>query len=190
MPTLDSADLHPLSPELRQAIAAADLPSLGAGPSAPQLSALLQRTGAGLPQVAPADAGAARACEAALWLLAGDLDHSHEISQSVKSADGSFWHGVMHRREGDFSNAKYWFRRAAHFPALASIGEAIAADPLTDALATDGGWDAIGFVDQCQQAVRRGGDEEQQCRRAQWVEWQIAMADCLHRAWPDGDGTR
>lgn len=188
MPALDSADLNQLSPELRQAIAAADLPSLGAGPAAPQLGALLQRNDVGLPNRSPADVGAARACEAALWLLAGDPDRSHEISQSIESADGSFWHGVMHRREGDFSNAKYWFRRAGSYPALARIREAIAADPLAGALSGEGAWDAVGFVDQCQQAVRRGGDQEQRCVRAQWIEWQIALADCLRRAWPDHGG--
>ncbi len=53
---------------------------------------------------------------AGLWLLAGELDKSHAISQQYESADGAVWHGIMHRREGDFWNAKYWFRKAAGHP--------------------------------------------------------------------------
>jgi hypothetical protein len=53
--------------------------------------------------------------EAALWLYVDDLDRAHSISQGLESPEGSYLHGVMHRREGDFSNANYWFRLAAPF---------------------------------------------------------------------------
>ena len=36
---------------------------------------------------------------------------SHTISQSIETPSGNYWHAIMHRREGDYSNAKYWFRR-------------------------------------------------------------------------------
>src|SRR5437899_244778 len=39
------------------------------------------------------------------------LDESHTISQNIPGADGGFLHGIMHRREPDYPNAKYWFRR-------------------------------------------------------------------------------
>ena len=50
-------------------------------------------------------------CLAGLWLLHGFLDESHEISQSLKTSEGSFWHGIMHRIERDFWNSKYWYRQ-------------------------------------------------------------------------------
>jgi hypothetical protein len=50
--------------------------------------------------------------QAGLWLYVDELDRSHAISQNLHSSLGAAWHGVMHRREGDFANAKYWFRRA------------------------------------------------------------------------------
>jgi hypothetical protein len=30
----------------------------------------------------------------------------------------SFWHAIMHRREGDFWNSKYWYARCRNHPAL------------------------------------------------------------------------
>jgi len=54
------------------------------------------------------DLAMAHACLAGLWLLHGYLDESHEISQALKTSEGSFWHGVMHRIERDFWNSKYW----------------------------------------------------------------------------------
>ena len=57
----------------------------------------------------------------AAWLFQDCLDESHTISQSIHSSTGSYLHGIMHRREGDFSNAKYWFRKAGpmdFFPEL------------------------------------------------------------------------
>ena len=54
--------------------------------------------------------------QAAIWLYVDDLERSHAVSQGINTEEGSFWHGIMHRREGDFSNAKYWFRRAGSLP--------------------------------------------------------------------------
>ena len=53
---------------------------------------------------------------AALWLYVDDLDRSHACSQSLDDTTGAYWHGIMHRREGDFSNSHYWMRRAARHP--------------------------------------------------------------------------
>jgi len=53
---------------------------------------------------------------AALWLYADDLDRSHTLSQSLENPTGAYWHGIMHRREGDFSNSHYWMRRCSEHP--------------------------------------------------------------------------
>jgi hypothetical protein len=60
---------------------------------------------------------------AGLWLYVDDLDRSHTISQSIEDETGSYWHGIMHRREGDFSNSHYWMRRAARHPLIAGNSE-------------------------------------------------------------------
>jgi hypothetical protein len=56
---------------------------------------------------------------AALWLYVDELDKSHVESQAIDTPTGSYWHGIMHRREGDFDNSHYWFDRVGkHHPAL------------------------------------------------------------------------
>src|SRR5215213_6886895 len=76
-------------------------------------------------QTRPKDADMAACCIAGVWLLHDCLDESHTISQGIDTASGSFWHAIMHRREGDFSNAKYWFRSAGPHPAFAELGERV-----------------------------------------------------------------
>ena len=52
------------------------------------------------------------ALHAALWLLADDLPTAHTICQDIATPFGSAWHAILHRREGAFTNSKYWWRRA------------------------------------------------------------------------------
>jgi hypothetical protein len=60
--------------------------------------------------------------KAALYLKHGCLEESHKISQSVETSTGSYWHGIMHRHEGDISNSKYWYARVGRHPVLEAIG--------------------------------------------------------------------
>jgi hypothetical protein len=49
----------------------------------------------------------------ALWYeRRGDWDRAHEIAQDIAGSDGSWVHAYLHRREGDLSNAAYWYRQA------------------------------------------------------------------------------
>jgi hypothetical protein len=50
---------------------------------------------------------------AALWWEAkGDWNQAHEIAQSESGADAAWVHAYLHRKEGDTSNAAYWYRQA------------------------------------------------------------------------------
>ena len=49
----------------------------------------------------------------AMWYDAnGEWEAAHNIAQDINSNDGSWVHGYLHRKEGDESNAAYWYRRA------------------------------------------------------------------------------
>jgi len=58
----------------------------------------------------------------ALWHDArGDWDAAHQIAQSVEGADGAWVHAYLHRKEGDLSNAGYWYSRAGRPRSTASL---------------------------------------------------------------------
>ncbi len=49
----------------------------------------------------------------ALWREAkGDWSGAHELAQADEGGAGDWVHAYLHRREGDLSNASYWYRRA------------------------------------------------------------------------------
>jgi len=56
----------------------------------------------------------------ALWHDAnGNWNEAHNIVQEIETADGSWMHAYLHRKEGDESNARYWYNRAyKQFPKI------------------------------------------------------------------------
>ncbi len=50
----------------------------------------------------------------ALWHDARDnWDRAHQLAQDVETKDGAWVHAYLPGKEGDASNAAYWYRRAA-----------------------------------------------------------------------------
>jgi len=100
----------------------------------------------------------APALEAALWLYIDELDRSHRVSQGIEDQTGSFWHGIMHRREGDFSNSHYWFNKVEYHPAMDLIE----------------GYDAHEFVDAAQARHEGNPNDLVDLQRREWqtlFEW-------------------
>jgi hypothetical protein len=58
----------------------------------------------------------------ALWHDArGDWDAAHQVAQDVETSHGSWVHAYLHRKEGDLSNAAYWYRQAGRPVARADL---------------------------------------------------------------------
>src|SRR5262245_30305459 len=81
------------------------------GPQTEAMRALERMAADEIFALPPVRADDARCVLAGLWLLHDELDRAHGIVQEVGSESGSFWHAIMHRREGDFSNSRYWYAR-------------------------------------------------------------------------------
>jgi hypothetical protein len=126
-------------------------------------------------------AHAAEAAMAGLWLYFSCLDESHSVSQEIHTADGSFWHGIMHRQEPDAGNSAYWFRRVGKhpvFPALAEEASAILERHRDVKCRVDPGWDPFRFIDFCGEARSQGGAMERAALEIQRAEWQLLFDFC------------
>ncbi|GIV08092.1 MAG: hypothetical protein KatS3mg019_0183 [Fimbriimonadales bacterium] len=57
-----------------------------------------------------------------LWYDAlGDWDRAHQTVQDDPSAASAWVHAYLHRKEGDITNAHYWYRRAGKPPYNGSL---------------------------------------------------------------------
>jgi hypothetical protein len=150
--------------ELARLLATAETPELGPGPRAGvQSQASLNRS---LDECFRRTQGQKQQLIRALVFLWHDhLDAAHGISQDIDDPDGAFVHGIVHRREPDYGNAKYWFHRVGKHPAFPEIASQAGAllDEQMDLrakLIPRGEWDPFGFIDACERASRAGGSEE------------------------------
>jgi hypothetical protein len=125
------------------------------------------------------DRDMARACLAGLWLEHNCLDESHTISQDIDTPTGSYWHGLMHRREPDASNAAYWFRRVGDHPIFADLAEEARTLGLQG---KSGRWDPFAFIDLCEKHRDTESPEEETLRRVQRREWELLFDFCYRAA--------
>ena len=57
------------------------------------------------------------------WDAKGDWTRAHESAQQDEGVAGSWVHAYLHRKEGDASNASYWYSRAGRRPSESGLGE-------------------------------------------------------------------
>lgn len=135
----------------------------------PVATALDQLRGASAGRLFPG----ARAPEAAfsgLYVYFSCFDEAHEIAQDIPTAEGSYWHAIVHRREPDAGNAAYWFRQVGSHPVFEALARASGSETP---------WDPFAFIDLCEKARRQPGSElESRAQAVQLVEWQLLFDYC------------
>ena len=123
------------------------------------------------------------ALKAGLWQIHDYLDESHELSQSIegegRNRAGDYWHAIMHRREPDYGNSKYWFRHVGPHPifeplrksvdAMLQDSESSATQNARQKLLAKSQWDPFTFVDFCQECAK--GNDPALTRIAEKIQW-------------------
>ena len=104
------------------------------------------------------------------------LDASHTLSQDIRSNDGSFLHGIMHRREPDYPNAKYWFNRVGThdaFPDIFHRAETILTGTgLAQIIESE--WDSFAMVDSVSRA-KVDSKEYALLQQVQQIEFEVLL---------------
>lgn len=119
-------------------------------------------------------------------------ENQQEVDEETMRDAGvclAFWHAIMHRREGDFSNSLYWYAKVGQhsiMPAIgANVGEAINPLPVDKSLMRllRDGWNPAAFVDLVEEVNGRPGDPRLRTVVAiQRVEWQMLFDHCTRQA--------
>ena len=157
-----------------QAYAALVVEGSGSNDAQPILAGLSTGDVFGVPVVRNDDE--ARCALAALWLWHDHLDRAHTIVQAIDTPSGSWWHAIMHRREGDFGNSSYWYARAAGHPAIMEF-ERVGRDGLRETKA-----DSI--VDLAHRAHALSADDPIRTRaiELQRLEWRVLFEHACRAA--------
>ena len=119
-----------------------------------------------------------RSVKSALFLWNDDLVACHALAQEIETQTAGYLHGVMHRREPDYENSKYWFNKVGRHPLFPAV-QAAALETLPPDLRTAVGkeWDPFRMVDSCRKGEPRAALEALQAR-----EIELLAVYCLEAA--------
>jgi hypothetical protein len=145
--------------EINKLLATPEPPGLGPGPRAgvvpeKHLDEHLRQLNAG------------NLLRAAVFVWHDHLDTAHKIVQDIESPDGSYIHAIIHRREPDYWNSKYWFQRVGNHPCFAELSRRVNEPEFAK------GWDPFTLVDLCE---RGDPAREPRLREIQALELQLLV---------------
>lgn len=161
---------------------------LGSGSPSNEMRANLEELENGIVPADLLDPEMVQCCYSAIWLFHDFLDESHNISQQIHSPAGSYLHGIMHRREGDYSNAKYWFRKSGKqswFPELEARIEADLEIEAGSRARFAASFDPFELVDAVSATISRSDSaEKRSLKRISYWELLTIFDNCSGIAYP------
>ena len=123
-------------------------------------------------------------CRAGLLMFNDDLGRAHDIVQIIDTPSASFWHAIMHRREGDFSNANYWWNRTGEHPIFDELHDVILHRVpdfgFLDELRSAPTWLPRAFNDWCEKSAQTG-EFDAALREVQRLEMKLLLEWCASR---------
>jgi hypothetical protein len=114
---------------------------------------------------------APEAAHSGLMLFLGRWTEAHEIAQNVNSAEGNYWHAIIHRQEPDAFNSSYWFRQVGAHPIFSALRDDVIR--ITGRhLSLGPEWDPFAFIEMCEEARTQPDSQiERTAIEIQHAEW-------------------
>jgi hypothetical protein len=103
----------------------------------------------------------------------GDLEGCHAFFQNTANDLVGYFRGMTHRREADFDNARYWFRRAGSLPFFGTLHSR--ASNISSEMAKQHSWDPYLFAGRCEQHRFGEDSETEELVRLQKAEFDIVF---------------
>jgi hypothetical protein len=105
---------------------------------------------------------------AGLHLLNDDINSAHEIAQSMEGDPiADYWHAILHRREKDYWNSKYWINKVKCTAMMLIFNK----DSMKKAQKA-----AEDFVDKCEVSE---GQQNEELENQQYLEMKTVLEEAI-----------
>ena len=101
------------------------------------------------------------------------LGESLMIAQGVSGDESACWRGMIYRRQGDFENARNWFRRVGVMPVFDELHRAGSA--VSSVVAAQSNWDPYLFTGLCEQEKFGDHTLREELLKLQAVEFRVML---------------